>query len=89
MAENTRLPSSKELFFDLFWYTFAAPVVPPASVTNELMKDDVQYVDWENDCSGWINYYRTEFYRNRIVTRLRNGSVAPVTGWLSYTPPPN
>ncbi len=79
-------PGLESYYCEPDWREWAAPVVPPRSIVEKLMKGGRAFVDWENEWHPWYTmYYRTEFYRNAIVTRLRPGSIIPVEGWLYHT----
>lgn len=81
MENGIRPPYPNEIFYDLFWEQLCAPVVPPASVVEEVSNTG-RPVHWQNGHSGWISYYRTEVVEGCIVTRLCNWSITPTPGWL-------
>lgn len=69
------------LFFESNWERAVAPVVPPRKVVEELQETG-KPVWWENGTSKWLMLYRTEFEGDKIITRLRPGSIQPTKRWL-------
>ena len=70
-----------EIFVDPNWEQSEAPVVPPRKVVEKLQETG-KPVWWENGTSKWLMLYRTECEGDKIITRLRPGSVQPTKGWL-------